>query len=108
MACEAFSTLVFDISSAFNEVMAVVLSIFFLVPYPMTTTSFNSVSLDSFKVMVIGSAVAAIDKASKPTKLIFKISPTLALIEKLPSKSVSAVVFESAATINAPGIPIPF
>ena len=107
MACEAFKTLVLDISSAFNDVIEVVLSIFFLVPYPITTTSFNSVSLDSCKVMLIDSEVTFIDKASKPTILIFNTSPILALILKLPSKSVSAEVLESVATIIAPGIPIP-
>ena len=73
----------------------------------MITTSFNSVSFDSFSDTVISPAAAGTDKASKPTMLIFNISPTLALILKLPSKSVSVEVLESAATIMAPGIPIP-
>ena len=55
----------------------------------------------------VAPSLAVIDKASKPTILIFNISPTLALILKLPSKSVSAEVLDTVAIILAPGIPIP-
>jgi len=56
------------------------------------------VSLDSFKVILMFSEVTFTDKASKPTILILSTSPILALILKLPSKSVSAEVLESAAS----------
>ncbi|MNQ70541.1 hypothetical protein D3C85_851840 [compost metagenome] len=83
------------------------MSIFFLVPYPITTTSFKAVSSASFKVIVIGAVVAGTETASKPSIETFKTSPSLALIVKLPSKSASAVVLEVGALITAPGIPIP-
>ena len=110
LPCKDATGLVFGLSATiFPSTLTIepVKSRFLAVPYPMTTTSFNSVSLDSCIFTAIVSEVALTETASKPTMDIFNTSPTLALILKFPSKSVSAVVLESAATIIAPGIPTP-
>ena len=48
-----------------------------------------------------------IDKVSKPIMLIFNVSPLVAFIEKLPSKSVSVLALDVVPKTMAPGIPIP-
>ncbi|MNF86491.1 hypothetical protein D3C84_689290 [compost metagenome] len=73
----------------------------------MTTTSFNAVSPDSFKVIVIGATVAGTETASNPSIETFNSSPAFALIVKFPSKSASTDVRDCGALITAPGTPIP-
>ncbi len=82
-------------------------SLFLAVPYPITTTSFKTVSAASFKVTVIGVFVAGIEAVSRPIIEIFKISPALAFMVKFPSKSVTVEVLDSTAITLAPGSPNP-
>jgi hypothetical protein len=62
----------------------------------MITTSFKVVSSDSCITIVIGLKVVSLVVASKPNIVTLNLAKFMLML-KIPSKSVSALVFESTA-----------